>query len=58
VVDDDWFSNEMWFWMDLTEKQHNKMYDLMIQQGAQEMENAAGKKQIKLKSGIGIVRLS
>jgi hypothetical protein len=33
------------------------MYQLMLSQGATEIKNAAGRKQIKLANGLGILKL-
>ncbi len=50
VVTADWFNMMMWFWMQLTERQHRKMYELMLMQGADETV-VNGQKGIKLKHG-------
>lgn len=55
VVNDDWFKSMCWFWIGLTPKQSNKMYNLMLKQGAKEVcEN--GKACIKINGGILIIK--
>jgi hypothetical protein len=57
VVNDDMLNCAGWFWINLTEIQHKKMYKLLLLQGAQEITNAKGKKQILLSNGLGIIKL-
>ena len=55
VVTNDWFCYMTWFWMNLTNKQLHKMYDLMLTQGAEEKVEKDSK-YIILKSGLMIKR--
>ncbi len=50
IVNDDLFNCAGWFWINLTELQHKKMYGLLISQG-----NIPQNGEIKLKNGLGIL---
>ena len=56
IVNDDFFNVSGCFWIGLTERQHLKMYNLMLKQGAKEIENKKGRKQIQLANGLGILK--
>lgn len=56
IVNDSMLNCSGWFWINLTEKQHEKMYNLLLAQGAKEVINAAGSAQINLENGIGILK--
>ena len=40
VLNDGWFNTMGWFWLQLTDRQLKKMYNLLLEQGAQETEQA------------------
>lgn len=50
IAKDDYFCTAGYFWLNLTQKQMDKMYDLMIQQGATPDENG----RVYTENGIGI----
>jgi hypothetical protein len=54
IVSSDFFNCAGWFWINLTETQHTKMYDLMVTQGAKETIHVNGKKIIYLENGLGV----
>lgn len=56
VVENEWFNDNMVFWLGLTEKQHKKMYELLIKQGAEEKEQN-GKTGISFSNGIFLYKL-
>lgn len=56
IVEDTFFICAGWFWINLTETQHTKMYDLMVQQGAKEQIDANGRTIIYLSNGMGIYK--
>lgn len=56
VVEDVWFNMSGWFWMQLTEKQLKKMYELMLEQGA--LESVwNGRTSIQLKNGLRVIKI-
>lgn len=36
LLNDHWLNFSAWFWMNLTELQHKKMYNLLLDRGAEE----------------------
>jgi hypothetical protein len=57
IVESDYFNVSAWFWINLTTKQHIKMYNLLLKQGAKETTNVRGDKQILLSNGLGILKI-
>jgi hypothetical protein len=55
ILEDDYLKCSGWIWLNLTEKQHKKMYGLLLSQGAKEQVNAAGRPYIQL-GGLGIMK--
>lgn len=54
VSTDPWFNSMGWFWINLTDNQLTKMYNLMLTQGATEtVQN--GRKCIQLERGFSIL---
>jgi hypothetical protein len=51
IVNDEWFNFAGFFWINLTNNQHNKMVALMIKQGAK-VEEYRDDKWIKLRNGL------
>ena len=52
IVNDQTFNCNMWFWLQLTELQHNKMFDLLVLQG-----NKVTNGEIRLANGTRIKRI-
>jgi hypothetical protein len=51
IVEDDYLTHAGYLWLNLTQKQHDKMYGLLLSQGAKEETNEKGIKYIKLGAG-------
>lgn len=53
IVESEMFNTMVWIWFDLTKKQHEKMYNLMLLQGVkEEVEEFTNRNYIKFKSGL------
>lgn len=57
IMTDDFLNCAGYIWLNLTTKQHMKMYNLLLTQGAKETVNKKGVSQIQLSNGLGLLKI-
>lgn len=58
IIESNCFNSQGWIWLNLTKMQSEKMYNLMISQGAkEEIEEGTNRKYIQLSNGLMIYKI-